>query len=66
MCSGKGVCDWDAYPNSYPVCKCNDVNDTSTGCFFSPPNDPNMAATYSISLLTITVTVATGILMIIM
>ena len=41
MCSGKGICDWDAKPA--PVCKCYDGSDTSEGCFNSPPNDPNVA-----------------------
>ena len=49
MCSGKGICDWDATPT--PVCKCHDENDTTEGCFISPPNEPNMAFDMSMSRL---------------
>ncbi len=41
MCSGKGVCDWDADP--IPECKCFSANDTTAGCFDSPLNDPSTA-----------------------
>ena len=61
MCSGKGICDWDAKPA--PVCKCYDGSDTSEGCFNSPPNDPNVAFemsmsrfVFSISMLVVSVT----------
>mmetsp|Transcript_21981 Transcript_21981/g.25409 ORF Transcript_21981/g.25409 Transcript_21981/m.25409 type:complete len:669 (-) Transcript_21981:404-2410(-) len=40
MCSGKGVCDWNADPK--PVCKCFDSSDTTAGCFESGPNDPTI------------------------
>jgi hypothetical protein len=39
MCSGKGVCDWDVIP--FPVCKCDDPNDTTAGCFKTAPRAYN-------------------------
>ena len=36
MCSGKGVCDWDA---AIPMCKCFDKNDTTEGCYESNLNE---------------------------
>lgn len=63
MCSGKGICNWDAKP--YPVCECNDKSDTSAGCYNSSTNyDDNSASSiYSISLFTILVTFLPWIVM---
>ena len=38
MCSGKGICKWDAKP--IPVCECFDPSDKSNGCFDSDPVQP--------------------------
>ena len=38
MCSGKGICSWNANPK--PVCECFDPDDNSLGCFDSKINQP--------------------------
>mmetsp|Transcript_2411 Transcript_2411/g.3206 ORF Transcript_2411/g.3206 Transcript_2411/m.3206 type:complete len:703 (+) Transcript_2411:88-2196(+) len=38
MCSGKGICDWDAVPK--PICNCFDSNDNTPGCYESQVNAP--------------------------
>ena len=38
MCSGKGICNWDADP--VPICECFNPNDKTAGCFDSEISQP--------------------------
>lgn len=38
MCSGKGICNWEATLG--PTCECFDTNDATAGCFNSNPKAP--------------------------